>query len=448
MTIPTSATVTCHLEKLPIELHEPILANLSFRDIIALAKYTSKGSRLDTALATSPTWKSIWPTYTANQDDFQTLASLIVPVGGGRLFDPTCGALDVTPGQFHRRMVREREIHGAKYNFLEYTIRRTSTTIQQMLGNVDAMTLSFLCQDISLDHITIITPWLKNLVVTAQRYTKSEENRWAKEARTKFFDAMEGYCRCQVYQLSARVATTKPCLKKHPDRPTSQWTVVQIKAFVDAYSTFQTRLNTTKAQQLRTLARLYAHHHARLKEPLAPQDERNNVTHIPDQLETVAGFVSRIIDLDRLRQPGTKQGKSRFRYPHPCLIPYDWCLRLWMMVAAANPALGINSPPGTAGLTPLEESVKELSLSSSECAMPSPPRTLLRDVRFVNEGFATYYKRTGGTAKKSDVLPRTVVVGGTNTVTEILIFYNANFFLQQAIPQRTPLLFTWTKLWP
>lgn len=427
------------MENLPLELHESILANLSFRDIIVLAKCVPNGSRMGTALATSPTWSRIWPIYTANQDDFQTLASLVVPVGGGRLFDPTCGALDVTAGQFHRRMVREREIHGAEYNFFEYTIRRTSTAIRQLIRDVDYATLGILCQNISLDHIAIIMPWLKGLVVTAQQQADPEENGWAKNARSKFLDTMKGYCHCppypwpedrepRLYMEQHYFSAAQPCRKKHPDSPTAQWTVSQIKTFVDAYSDFQTRINTAKAQQLRTLAQLYAHNHGRLKEPLAPQDERKNAAHIPGQLEIVAGFVSRIIDLDRRRQPGTKQGKSRFRYAHPCLIPYDWCLRLWVMVAAADPALGIGSPSGSAESMPLEEPMKQPPISSSECAMPSPPGAILEDIRFVNDGFQTYYETVDEDGEEFDVPSRTVVVDGMSMADEIIIPYNADFF--------------------
>ncbi|KXX74841.1 hypothetical protein MMYC01_208072 [Madurella mycetomatis] len=429
----TPATVAWQMENLPLELHEPILANLSFRDIIVLAKCVPDGSRMATALATSPTWSKIWPIYTANQDDFQTLASLLVPVGGGRLFDPTCGALDVTPGQFHRRMAREREIHGAEYNFFEYTIRRTSMTIQQLIRDVDYTTLGIMCQSISLDHLAIITPWLKDLVVTAQQQADPEKNEWAKDARSKFFDAMKGYCHCPPYPSPEYYEPTffsaaKPCRKKHPDSPTAQWTASKIKAFVDAYSDFQMRINTAKAQQLLTLAQLYAHNHTRLKEPLAPQDERKNVAHVPKQLEIVAGFVSRIIDLDRRRQPRTKQGKSRFRYAHPCLIPYDWCLRLWMMVAAVNPALGINSPSRSAESMPLEEPVKQPPIPSSEYAMPQPPGAILEDIRFVNEGFQTYYETADEGGEECNVPSRTVVVDGMSMVTEIIILHNADFF--------------------
>src|SRR4051812_43387227 len=103
---PSPAVVAGHLEKLPLELFEPILENLSFRDVIALAKHAGDDSRLAAALETSPRWRDMWPTYVAHREDFQTLASLIVPVGGNKLFDPTGGALDVTPGQFQRRLVR------------------------------------------------------------------------------------------------------------------------------------------------------------------------------------------------------------------------------------------------------------------------------------------------------------------------------------------------------
>ncbi|KAK0716439.1 hypothetical protein B0T21DRAFT_248573, partial [Apiosordaria backusii] len=47
------------LERLPLELIEPVLANLTFRDIIALSICAEDNGRLAAALATSPSWRNI-----------------------------------------------------------------------------------------------------------------------------------------------------------------------------------------------------------------------------------------------------------------------------------------------------------------------------------------------------------------------------------------------------
>ncbi|KAK0619719.1 hypothetical protein B0T14DRAFT_429130, partial [Immersiella caudata] len=72
---PDPAVIASQIEQLPFELFEPIFEALSFRDVIALAKYAGANSRLAAALETSPKWRDIWPTYKANEEDFQTLVS-------------------------------------------------------------------------------------------------------------------------------------------------------------------------------------------------------------------------------------------------------------------------------------------------------------------------------------------------------------------------------------
>ncbi|KAK4662216.1 uncharacterized protein QC763_711660 [Podospora pseudopauciseta] len=103
--------IASRLECLPSELIEPILANLTFRDIIALSICAEDNCQLANAPVISPAWKDIWPVYVARRSEFQTIMSLIVPLGGGSWHDPTDGELDLTPDMFRRRMVRGKELY-------------------------------------------------------------------------------------------------------------------------------------------------------------------------------------------------------------------------------------------------------------------------------------------------------------------------------------------------
>ncbi|KAK4177289.1 hypothetical protein QBC36DRAFT_185501 [Triangularia setosa] len=58
------------LEHLPLELIEPVLANLTFRDIIALSMCAEDDGRLATALATGSSWSDIWPVYMARKPEY------------------------------------------------------------------------------------------------------------------------------------------------------------------------------------------------------------------------------------------------------------------------------------------------------------------------------------------------------------------------------------------
>lgn len=202
------------------------------------------------------------------------------------------------------------------------------------------MTLSFLCQELSLEEIAAIVPWL-----TSEPFPNADELR-----RELYREMKMLRCACRVDPGSystplatkgqQRVFTRPGCRHKHTNRPVPGRSLPQIKAFMDGYSAAQTRLNAVKVQQLVALAAQYSRHYIRLRMSLAPQSPRQNISHIPQQLRVVAEFIPRILDLDRRREPKTsKHGHCRFRYPHACLIPYDWCLRLWTRVVEAYPSL-------------------------------------------------------------------------------------------------------------
>ncbi|KAM7216974.1 hypothetical protein V8F06_007613 [Rhypophila decipiens] len=329
MTLTKDQRIANHLEKLPVELHEPILSQLTLRDIIAVAQYAPKGGRLESALEISPVWGKVWPTYCKHKQDLQTLVSLMMPIGS-RLYDPTKNALNLTPGQFSRRIARHNIMSdGRDYSFFDATVMQASRNIQKQLRNLSTVTLGFICDEIPLESVAIICPW-----VMAEADEQS--------IRQKFLKTMAANCKHGLLSDNSALGplqtsfiaqhnnlVSRLCEFKHPKKPTPDWTVPQMKAFVDAYTTVQKDLNTRKAKQLQALGAMYKVHHDRLKKPLAPQSPRKNTAHIPQQLDFVADHVLRIVDIDRSLQPRSRQGISRFRYPHASLVPYDWCLNLW-----------------------------------------------------------------------------------------------------------------------
>ncbi|KAK3368480.1 hypothetical protein B0H63DRAFT_76614 [Podospora didyma] len=397
-TPPRVAAVASRLEQLPLELHEPILAQLSLRDIIALHQCAGEGSRIEAAMSMSPKWKPIWPMYMAHKDDFQTLASFIVPVGA-RKFDPTNGALDVTPGQFHRRVARRRETRAdgwPNYDFLRDTINETARSLRDLIYCSDDATLACLCEELplGLGHVA-------RFEAPTTTTTHSSSDVDPPGQLDHLYDE----------DFSAAGKVLKKCrrffdTREVPGSATFSTTVAQIKTFLDAYSVAQTRINTLKAEQLKTLSGLYAQHHTRLREPRAPQSPRKNPKHVPEQLHVATGFVMRIVDLEPGLQRGRRQAKSRFRYPHACLIPYDWCLQLYIKVIDSHPESFPGLTPLSLGSSSLEKSIQGLTISddkssSSSSTSPSPLKTavpcpsenILKDIQTVNDGLKTYYMR-------------------------------------------------------
>lgn len=330
-----------YLEKLPLELHEPILSQLTLRDIIALAKYAPKESRVQAVIEISPAWGKVWPTYLAHKQDLQALVSLILPIGD-RLYDPTNYALNLTPAQFASHMAHHNLVTTERgCSFFDMTVLQTSRNIQKQLRGVSKITLGYICNNISLETIALICPWL-----TGPRPPIDEKN-----TRDHFSEIMRTACNCTILTdrnpfvgvLDAsllrrhRRLSDNMCQFKHPGSVSADWTAAQIKAFVDGYAVFQTELNMTKAKQLRDLGELYKTHNTRLKTPGAPQSPRHNTLHIPQQLEILARHILRNIDIDVSVHPRSRQETSRFRYVHTCLVPYDWCLELWFNVVESYP---------------------------------------------------------------------------------------------------------------
>ncbi|KAK3986806.1 hypothetical protein QBC44DRAFT_332525 [Cladorrhinum sp. PSN332] len=353
--------IASQLDKLPLELIEPIISRLTFRDAIALTNQVDQGSHLWNAFSISPTWKGVWPMIVANRDQFEILTDLMITVNG-RIFDLTDGVLDGPPGKFLRQVAREQarqfelnvdyndQVFGTGFlgfNFLEYAALKASQTLVRVISGIDDNVLSFICQELPVDLIATLAPWL------------SKDNPSEAELRQSFIENLQSSCLCGTYRARPVPRTrhypwlvernpkdtpvdewVRQCRKKHPTRPTAHWSIPETKAFAVAYSEVQKKLNATKADQLRDMSKIYRRHHSRLKMPLAPQTPRKNPTHIPEQLGVTAKYVERIIDLCRspafydgsTKQRGRTQGVCRFMYPHACLIPYDWCLRLWMRV--------------------------------------------------------------------------------------------------------------------
>ncbi|KAK4161384.1 hypothetical protein QBC43DRAFT_243833 [Cladorrhinum sp. PSN259] len=400
----TSPKIASQLDRLPLELIEPVISQLSIRDALSLLHNVDKGSHLWNAFDISPSWKDIWPMITENWDDFHGLAALNINING-HILDLTDGALDGTPKSFRRniakrqaRLIEANVDSGSRVfqrnffglDFFQYEVLKASENLTGIIRELEDHVLAFVCHEFSPDVIASIVPWL------------SKCNPSDTELRSRFWEYLQTSCPCNEYRppsnaqynirwnptLTSRHMPKGPtprtmtaenwamaCEKKHPTRPTAHWNVSQAKVFVTAYTEVQKKLNAAKADQLRELSKIYERHHARLKEPLAPQTPRSNHQHIPQQLRITAQGVDKIIDLYKsaaawwIKSRGsikTQAGTCRFHYPHACLIPYDWCLRLWMKVV-----VGV-------------EGAEDIDISHA-------PEHILRNIDVVKKGMNTYF---------------------------------------------------------
>ncbi|KAF2678926.1 hypothetical protein K458DRAFT_394338 [Lentithecium fluviatile CBS 122367] len=100
--------------------------------------------------------------------------------------------------------------------------------------------------------------------------------------------------------------------------------------FMDLYWKLRRTRAEALADELYGLADLYDTHPTRLKQPFAPQKRRMNENHVPAALRHDAqGLVKK----SNSTWIGNKAlYASRFAYPFPALVPYDWCMQLFMKV--------------------------------------------------------------------------------------------------------------------
>ncbi|KAK4465336.1 hypothetical protein QBC42DRAFT_169291 [Cladorrhinum samala] len=435
--------IAAQLDKLPLELVEPIISGLTFRDVLALTKGVQEGSHLWNAFAVSPTWWKIWPMIAEYRDGFETLVSLTITVNG-RVFDLRGGALMGTAGEFLRKLdsledsvKREAWRHegvdrgGWAPVFFGIMGVRASGLLAQILAEMGRGHILYLCQEMPIDAICALAPWL------SPQGDLSEP-----ELRFRFLKFLESSCLCNSHRVesdecgwpglgrnpvpggaAARMEHARRCRERHPGQPTGNWSVPQIKVFLAAYAEVQLKLNAAKSDQLRDLAELYRRHHSRLREPLAPQTPRKNVEHIPRQLGVTARRVKQTIDLEKvpaarriIKQSHRKhQGVSRFRYPHACFVPYDWCLELWTRIVAelegAGMEEGVGKEPGEKdhpadeGEGILSLGVGGISLRDKQAAAAATtatktkttrsashvPENIQKSIQIVKRGMDTYF---------------------------------------------------------
>lgn len=111
------------------------------------------------------------------------------------------------------------------------------------------------------------------------------------------------------------------------------WTAEQAQDVSPRLFAAAESLRQAKSAELTRLADLHQRYPTILKPAFASQESSGNSKHIQSALRRDAEMVLAGVLLPSFRKSkGLRQwqraGWCRFRYPHPNLVPYDWCLRL------------------------------------------------------------------------------------------------------------------------
>ena len=119
------------------------------------------------------------------------------------------------------------------------------------------------------------------------------------------------------------------------------WTVNEAHRFLPYLARARRLLAQAYSAQLHSLAVAYERFPAELKTPLAPETPRPNTRHIADRLHEDAArvLVGRLAKPRCVRtgQPVRRHFGYRFRFLVTALVPYNWCLRLFLVVVERHP---------------------------------------------------------------------------------------------------------------
>lgn len=289
-------TIAHDLEDLPLELIEEVIKELDFERTIRLSDRA--GPQLFKALSISPTWRPLFDLET----DRTTWQRCL------RLTD-TMNTLCYRSGREARPFFKRRDQRRDRgWNAIDLSFLGS--------GGVGAHTpRNFLdpTPHPFLDVTSLRTLWLKVLS--------------KKMSEASYF--LPG---AVIHNIEAYMASEQDRMRynwfNHNLGSDLTLTVGELEEITGLYQRALKIRTNTQADELRRLATLYDAHSKLLKEPFAPQSPRSNLLHIPQQLRSRARILENTIPSWYNRTGG----RSYFRNEFPALVPYDWTLRLFVLL--------------------------------------------------------------------------------------------------------------------
>ncbi|GME62323.1 uncharacterized protein K452DRAFT_292355 [Neofusicoccum parvum] len=281
--------IALQLERLPPELVEPILSCCELAYVLDLSSYA--GTHLLSCIENSPTWRA-WLNDTHTRLQLQDLLA-------------AC-RLNPWPTPWSIRRC-------ARYAFDRHFVLQQG--YEPLLPGYPAWKSG---SDI-----------VKRLVYEIRHGTHAsmDYKRHDHKAQHSLYSFIQSKDLIPLLHPSSSTLAANP----HPHRllidSVANWSIDQINTSAALFQRAQTALHTTRLAQLRRLHALYLRHPTRLKPALAPQTPTRNPSHIASRL---------LRDAHLPPQPDHPPHRpwTRFAYRHACLVPYDWCLRLFVRVAA------------------------------------------------------------------------------------------------------------------
>ena len=289
------------LEKLPCELHEDILGELEFEQLVRLSQ--SAGPRLLWSLENS---LSPWGTLFKNgslvtlqrlltmTDQLRRLCFQLPAKKGGRPWIFEAGVLSF----LQRR----------KSDWMD--LRSYESLFDLWLSSLNWLAIDTTWGAFHQEYSKLVKPWIATMDGAAGAFEK-------------------------VPHVGEPV-TDNDHLEHATD---TAFSIDELANFISTYQRLRLVRAEKLAAELRQLADIYEANPTLLKTPFAPQTPRPNLKHVPSNLRFHARKVLRRAKYGRWGDKDTV--KYCFRFPFPALIPYDWTTivfnKLWQGNTAVIP---------------------------------------------------------------------------------------------------------------
>ena len=303
------------LEKLPCELHEPVLVDLEFEQLIRLSHFA--GPRLMWSLENSPSpWHiffqggaaASWQKHLAVTDRVKTLCFEPPDVKGGQPDAFETGAVSFLHHQSS-----------------DWKAQKSYASKMLLSGN-------------KLGHHW--RRFLYSVVMDTMRSTYHDDKNYAKFVQP--WEATLEHASKLPDGSSPMAVIIQVKSLKGLGRDVESSTIEQIANFIDLHQLLRRTVADAMEAELLRLASLYDKHPTRLKQAFAPQIQRRNKKHVSWVLRCVAPKI--INTAENLRWNTRKSYASRFRYEFPALVPYDWCMQLFVKILQDQTLLESKAP--------------------------------------------------------------------------------------------------------
>jgi hypothetical protein len=294
------------LEKLPVELHNGILVELEFQQIIRLTHYA--GPRLTSSLEDS---LSPWGAFfrDGNTSVMQKLSAITDRL---KIF---CFKLPKSKDDSDRDTFEYSLFWGSLF-FLR---NRGSEWRSSIIGHPDSLRL--------VDAASLSRHWLSSLneiaVSTTQQAFHTDYSRLIEPWLTQLDGATA------IFGKIPRDGDYQDGWSQIQARRTAL-SIEELSDFIDLYQQLRVLRAEALAEELYRLADLYETHSSLLKMPFAPQTPRLNKAHIPSRMRYEARKIVKRASTTWWKYE--KMYPYRFGYPFPALIPYTWTIQLFCKV--------------------------------------------------------------------------------------------------------------------